>query len=62
MQNNISNQRGLTTPSQPKFSVFMSQENIKNLVQQSVGKNAQRFTAAIISAVSTTPALQGERL
>lgn len=58
MQNNISNQRGLTTPSQPKFSVFMSQENIKNLVQQSVGKNAQRFTAAIISAVSTTPALQ----
>lgn len=57
MQNNISNQRGLA-PSQPKFSVFMSQENIKNLVQQSVGKNAQRFTAAIISAVSTTPALQ----
>ena len=55
MQNNISNQRGLA-PSQPKFSVFMSQENIKNLVQQSVGKNAQRFTAAIISAVSTTPA------
>lgn len=43
---------------QPKFSVFMNQENIKNLVQQAVGKDSQRFTAAIISAVSNNPALQ----
>ena len=43
---------------QPVFSVFMKQENIKNLVQQAVGKDAQRFTAAIISAVSNNPALQ----
>ena len=42
----------------PVFSVFMKQENIKNLVQQAVGKDAQRFTAAIISAVSNNPALQ----
>lgn len=42
---------------QPKFSVFMNQEQIKALVSQAVGKNAQRFTASIISAVSTNPAL-----
>lgn len=53
----VMNQRGIS-PSQPKFSVFMNQEQIKSLVSQSVGKNAQRFTAGIISAVSTTPALQ----
>lgn len=43
---------------QPKFSVFMSQDNIKALVQQSVGKNAQSFTTAIISAVSNNPTLE----
>lgn len=43
---------------QPKFSVFMSQDNIKNLVQQAVGKDSQKFTASIISAVSTNPGLQ----
>lgn len=43
---------------QPKFSVFMSQDNIKALVQQAVGKNAQSFTTAIISAVSNNPALE----
>ena len=43
---------------QPKFSVFMNQEQIKGLVSQAVGKNAQRFTASIISAVSTNPALE----
>lgn len=41
----------------PKFSVFMSQDNIKALVQQAVGKNAQSFTTAIISAVSNNAAL-----
>lgn len=50
------NQRQLSS-SQPKFSVFMNQEQIKALVSQAVGKNAQRFTASIISAVSTNPAL-----
>lgn len=43
---------------QPKFSVFMNQDNIKNLIQQSVGQNAQSFTTAIISAVSNNPDLQ----
>lgn len=51
------NQRQLSS-NQPKFSVFMNQEQIKGLVSQSVGKNAQRFTASIISAVSTNPALE----
>lgn len=51
------NQRQLSN-NQPKFSVFMNQEQIKGLVSQAVGKNAQRFTASIISAVSTNPALQ----
>lgn len=51
------NQRQLSN-NQPKFSVFMNQEQIKHLVSQALGKNAQRFTASIISAVSTTPALQ----
>ena len=49
------NQRQLSS-NQPKFSVFMNQEQIKGLVSQAVGKNAQRFTASIISAVSTNPA------
>lgn len=51
------NQRSIANK-QPKFSVFMNQENIKNLVQQAVGQNAQSFTTAIISAVSNNPALQ----
>ena len=42
----------------PSFSVFMSKDNIKKLVSNAVGKNAQRFTTAIISAVSNNPALQ----
>ena len=51
------NQRQLSN-NQPKFLVFMNQEQIKYLVSQALGKNAQRFTASIISAVSTNPALQ----
>lgn len=42
----------------PKFSAYMNQDNIRNLVQQAVGKNAQSFTASIISAVSNNPQLQ----
>ena len=51
------NQRQLSNE-QPKFSVFMNKDHVKHLVSQAVGKNAQRFTASIISAVSTNPALQ----
>lgn len=51
------NQRQLSN-NQPKFSVFMNQEQIKGLVSQAVGKNAQRFTASIISAVGTNATLQ----
>ena len=52
------NQTGLTNKPKAAFSVFMSQENIKNLVSRAVGKNAQRFTTSIISAVSANPALK----
>lgn len=51
------NQKQLSN-NQPQFSVFMNREQIKGLVSQAVGKNAQRFTASIISAVSTNPALE----
>ncbi len=51
------NQRSISEE-RPKFSVFMNRDNIKNLVQQAVGKNAQRFTASIMSAVSNNPDLQ----
>lgn len=51
------NQRSIANK-QPKFSVFMTQENIKALIQHAVGQNAQSFTTAIISAVSNNPALQ----
>ena len=36
----------------------MDRDDVKNLVQNAVGKNSQRFAASIISAVSTNPALQ----
>lgn len=51
------NQRSISEE-RPKFSVFMNRDNIKNLVQQAVGKNAQRFTASIMSAVSNNQDLQ----
>ena len=53
------NQTSLTPQdTKPKFSVFMNRDQIKALVSQAVGKNAQRFTAGIISAVSNSPALE----
>lgn len=41
-----------------KFSAFITQKGVTNLIQSAIGKNAQRFTASVISAVSTNPALQ----
>lgn len=53
-------QKSLTTAKQPpKFSAYLSQDGIKALVEQSVGKNSQRFITAILSAVSNNPLLQG---
>lgn len=43
---------------QPRFTVFMNDAEVKALIARAVGKNAQRFTAAVISAVSTNPDLQ----
>ena len=42
----------------PKFSAFLSGEGVKGLINNAVGKNAQRFTTSILSAVSTNPTLQ----
>ena len=36
----------------------MSSEDVKTLVQHSIGQDAQKFTASILSAVSVNPALQ----
>ncbi|MDL2324035.1 recombinase RecT [Ruminococcaceae bacterium OttesenSCG-928-A16] len=45
---------------QPKFSVAITGEGYKNLINNTLGdpNRAARFTAAITSAVSTNPALQ----
>jgi recombination protein RecT len=45
---------------QPKFSVAIQGDTYKNLINQTLGdpKRAQRFTAAVMSAVSVNPALQ----
>lgn len=51
------NQKSISS-SKPTFSVFMGRDDVKSLVSQAIGENAQRFTAAIISAVSTNPALK----
>lgn len=44
--------------SKEKFSVFLTKDNVKQLINQSVGKNAQSFTTAILSAVSSNPELE----
>jgi recombination protein RecT len=47
-------------PSKPKFSVVIQQDAYKNLVNNTLGdqKRAQRFIAAVSSAVAVNPALQ----
>lgn len=52
-------QKSLTQQSRKQtFSAFISQDAIKNQINNIVGgKNGQRFITAIISAVSTNPAL-----
>ena len=57
--NNLSTtQQKNLSAGQPRFSVFMSSEGVKQLVQKSIGADAQKFTAAILSAVSVNPTLQ----
>jgi recombination protein RecT len=47
-------------PAKPKFSVVIQQDAYKNLVNNTLGdqKRAQRFIAAVSSAVAVNPALQ----
>ena len=42
----------------PKFGAYITQKGVQSLIQSTVGKNATRFTASIVSAVSNNPALQ----
>ena len=37
---------------------FLNQDNVKNQLNQAVGKNSVRFVSAVVSAVTNTPALQ----
>jgi recombination protein RecT len=50
----------LTQKSKPRFSVFMQSDTVKNLINTTLQdpKRAQRFSAAIVSAVSANPKLQ----
>lgn len=44
----------------PKMGItaYLSQDSIKNQLQQAVGKNSMRFVSSVVSAVTTNPALQ----
>lgn len=50
----------LAQKSKPRFSVFMQSDTVKNLINTTLQdpKRAQRFSAAIVSAVSANPKLQ----
>lgn len=47
----------LQSTNKPPFSLYMSGEGVKKLVNQVVGKDAPRFVSSLISSVSTNPAL-----
>lgn len=40
------------------ITAFLNQDNVKNQLNQAVGKNSMRFVSAVVSAVTNTPALQ----
>ena len=44
----------------PKFSMVIKSDTYQNLIKQTLGdpKKAERYTAAVMSAVATNPALQ----
>lgn len=44
----------------PKMGItaFLNQDNVKNQLQQAVGKNSMRFVSSVVSAVTVNPALQ----
>lgn len=45
-------------PRKVGITTFLNQENIKNQVNQAVGKNSMRFVSSVISAVTVNPGLQ----
>lgn len=40
------------------ITAFLNQDNVKNQLNQAVGKNSMRFVSSVVSAVTNTPALQ----
>lgn len=40
------------------FTAYLTQQGVKNQINEVVGKNSERFISAIVSAVNTNPALQ----
>lgn len=50
----------ITTAQKPKFSMVIKSDTYQNLIKQTLGnsKKAERYTAAIMSAVATNPQLQ----
>lgn len=40
------------------ITAFLNQDNVKNQVNQAVGKNSMRFISSVVSAVTVNPALQ----
>lgn len=52
VQNQITNKK-------PSFSLYMTNDAVKEQVANVVGKNSERFITSIISAVTVNPALQG---
>ena len=40
------------------ITAFLNKENVRNQVNQAVGKNSMRFVSSVVSAVTVNPALQ----
>lgn len=55
---NTKNQGIASRSAKPSFSTFMSTENVKNMINNVVGKNSDMFITSIVSAVSTNKDLQ----
>ena len=56
----MANQLAAQKPQKPKFSMVIKSSVYQDLIKQTLGdpKKAERYTAAIMSAVATNPALQ----
>lgn len=58
MGNNIKSLPQAKVNTKVGITAFLNQDNVKNQLNQAVGKNSMRFVSAVVSAVTNTPALQ----